>query len=117
MVSCIKTEDFSSASPIEKMSFVGNLTVMSKSHVFHGFSLFVVVASLLVLENSTQAAPDFKIRYNPKFPCLEVMDGKAVKITDISEGTSGEVVTSGKASIKLSFLKNADGQQIGRAHV
>jgi len=56
------------------------------------------------------AAPDFKIRYNPKFPCLEVMDSKAVKITDISEGTQGEVVTSGKASIKLSFLKNSSGQ-------
>ena len=57
-----------------------------------------------------EAAPDFKIRYNPKFPCLEVMDSKAVKITDISEGTKGEVVTSGKASIKVSFLKNASGQ-------
>jgi len=56
------------------------------------------------------AAPDFKIRYNAKFPCLEVMDGKAVKITDISEGTQGEVVSSGKASIKLSFVKNETGQ-------
>lgn len=56
------------------------------------------------------AAPDFKIRYNPKFPCLEVMDSKAVKITDISEGTKGEVVTAGKASLKLSFLKNESGQ-------
>lgn len=56
------------------------------------------------------AAPDFKIRYNPKFPCVEVMDGKAVKITDISEGTQGEVVSSGKASIKLSFVKNESGQ-------
>ena len=35
------------------------------------------------------AAPDFKIRYNAKFPCLEVMDSKAAKITDISEGTKG----------------------------
>lgn len=60
--------------------------------------------------HENKAAPDFKIRYNPKFPCLEVMDGKAVKITDISEGTQGEVVTSGKASVKLSFLKNAGGQ-------
>ena len=57
-----------------------------------------------------QAAPEFKIRYNPKFPCLEVMDGKSVKITDISEGTQGEVVTSGRSSIKLSFLKNASGE-------
>lgn len=57
-----------------------------------------------------EAAPDFKIRYNPKFPCIEVMDSKAVKITDISEGTPGEVVTSGKASLKVSFLKSASGQ-------
>ena len=56
------------------------------------------------------AAPDFKIRYNPKFPCLEVMDSKAVKITDISEGSKGETVTSGKATLKISFLKNASGQ-------
>jgi len=67
-------------------------------------------AILFVFADPGVAAPDFKIRYNPKFPCLEVMDGKAVKITDISEGTKGEVVTSGKASIKLSFLKNASGQ-------
>ena len=57
-----------------------------------------------------EAAPDFKIRYNPKFPCLEVMDSKSVKLTDIAEGTKGEVITSGKASLKLSFLKNAGGQ-------
>jgi len=66
--------------------------------------------ALLGLAQEIGAAPDFKIRYNPKFPCLEVMDRQAVKITDISEGTKGEVVTSGKASIKLSFLKNASGQ-------
>lgn len=59
---------------------------------------------------SAKAAPDFKFRYNPKFPCVEVMDGKAVKITDISEGTQSEVVSDGKASIKLSFLKNESGQ-------
>ena len=40
-----------------------------------GFSLF--------------AAPDFKIRYNQKFPCLEVMDSKAEKITDVTEGAKG----------------------------
>ena len=56
------------------------------------------------------AAPEFKIRYNSKFPCLEVMDGKANKITDISEGTKGEVVTSGKSSITLSFVKGSAGQ-------
>lgn len=59
---------------------------------------------------SLLAAPEFKIRYNPKFPCLEVMDGKAVKITDISEGTQGEVVTSGKSSLRLSFVKGASGE-------
>lgn len=66
--------------------------------------------TLFLFLQEGEAAPDFKIRYNPKFPCLEVMDGKATKITDISEGSKGEVVTSGKASIKLSFLKNASGQ-------
>ena len=57
-----------------------------------------------------EAAPEFKIRYNPKFPCLEVMDSQAVKITDISEGSKGEIVTSGKSSLKISFLKNEGGQ-------
>ena len=80
-----------------------------------GVSLLPVrVAGLLfsvgLLSTSLTAAPDFKIRYNAKFPCLEVMDSKAAKITDISEGTKGEVVTSGKASIKLSFVKNESGQ-------
>lgn len=70
----------------------------------------LVVLSLFGFGQDGHAAPDFKIRYNPKFPCLEVMDGKTVKITDISEGTQGEVVTSGKASLKLSFLKNANGE-------
>ena len=70
----------------------------------------VVLFFLGLFSTSLRAAPDFKIRYNAKFPCLEVMDSKAVKITDISEGTKGEVVTSGKASIKLSFLKNDSGQ-------
>ena len=56
------------------------------------------------------AAPDFKIRYNQKFPCLEVMDSKAVKITDITEGAKGETVTSGKSSISISFSKNDAGQ-------
>ncbi|NDC80237.1 MAG: hypothetical protein EB090_03045 [Verrucomicrobia bacterium] len=56
------------------------------------------------------AAPDFKIRYNQKFPCLEVMDSKAVKITDVTEGAKGETVTSGKSSINISFVKNPEGQ-------
>ena len=64
----------------------------------------------LGIPHAGEAAPDFKIRYNPKFPCLEVMDGRAVKITDISEGSKGETVTSGKATLKISFLKNASGQ-------
>ena len=70
----------------------------------------VILFSVGVFSTSLTAAPDFKIRYNAKFPCLEVMDSKAAKITDISEGTKGEVVTSGKASIKLSFVKNESGQ-------
>ena len=56
-----------------------------------------------------QAAPEFKIRYNPKFPCLEVMDGKAQKITDISEGAKGELVVSGKSSVEITFVKGPSG--------
>jgi hypothetical protein len=58
---------------------------------------------------TVEAAPDFKIRYNQKFPCLEIMDSKAVKITDVTEGAKGDTVTSGKASLNISFIKNADG--------
>jgi len=72
--------------------------------------LFLALALALGLCQESSAAPDFKIRYNPKFPCLEVMDGTAKKITDISEGTKGEVVTTGKASLTLSFVKNESGQ-------
>ena len=57
-----------------------------------------------------RAAPDFQIRYNSQLPCLEVLDSKAVKIADIREGSRGETVTSGKATLKISFLKNASGQ-------
>jgi hypothetical protein len=57
-----------------------------------------------------QAAADFKIRYNQKFPCLEVMDSSAVKITDVTEGAKGETVTSGKSSLNISFIKNSSGQ-------
>jgi hypothetical protein len=56
------------------------------------------------------AAADFKIRYNQKFPCLEVMDSSAVKITDVTEGAKGETVTSGKSSLNISFVKNSSGQ-------
>ena len=56
------------------------------------------------------AAADFKIRYNQKFPCLEVMDSGAVKITDVTEGAKGETVTSGKSSLNISFIKNSSGQ-------
>jgi len=82
---------------------------MKGKRIAHGL---IVLAGVLFLgvAHEGRAAPDFKIRYNPKFPCLEVMDSKAVKITDISEGTKGEVVTSGKASLRLSFLKNSGGQ-------
>ena len=57
-----------------------------------------------------EAAADFKIRYNQKFPCLEVMDSNAVKITDVTEGAKGETVTSGKSSLNISFIKNSSGQ-------
>ena len=56
------------------------------------------------------AAADFKIRYNQKFPCLEVMDSSAVKITDVTEGAKGETVTSGKSSLNISFVKDSSGQ-------
>jgi len=56
------------------------------------------------------ASADFKIRYNQKFPCLEVMDSSAVKITDVTEGAKGETVTSGKSSLNISFIKNSSGQ-------
>jgi len=65
------------------------------------FFLFVV---------GVEAAADFKIRYNQKFPCLEVMDSNAVKITDVTEGAKGETVTSGKSSLNISFIKNSSGQ-------
>jgi hypothetical protein len=57
-----------------------------------------------------EAAADFKIRYNQKFPCLEVMDSNAVKITDVTEGAKGETVTSGKSSLNISFIRNSSGQ-------
>lgn len=38
------------------------------------------------------------------------MDGKAQKITDISEGAKGEVVVSGKSSVEISFAKGASGK-------
>jgi len=110
MASRIKTEDFLVSSPIEKWGFVVKLREMSSGHGNHGMSRFLVLSLLGIFGSIAQSAPDFKIRYNPKFPCVEVMDGKAVKITDISEGTSGEVVSSGKASLKVSFVKNASGQ-------
>ena len=72
--------------------------------LFVGCSIFLF--SLVGLE----AAADFKIRYNQKFPCLEVMDSNAVKITDVTEGAKGETVTSGKSSLNISFVKNGSGQ-------
>lgn len=82
---------------------------MKRNGVMPTLSGFILLLALGFCQESG-AAPDFKIRYNPKFPCLEVMDGTAKKITDISEGAKGEVVTSGKASLKLSFVKNESGQ-------
>lgn len=72
------------------------------------FSLFCAILGTGIF--SSLAAPEFKIRYNQKFPCLEVMDSKAVKITDVTEGAKGETVTSGRASVNISFAKNAEGQ-------
>ena len=110
MASRIKTEDFLGSSPIEKWGFVVKVRTMRSGHENHGIIRFLVLSLLSILGSVAQSAPDFKIRYNPKFPCLEVMDSKAVKITDISEGSKGETVTSGKATLKISFLKNAAGQ-------
>jgi hypothetical protein len=100
---------FEEIQPIE-FSGLGSSVFQMKGMPFLPIRAVVVLASAGFFSTSLTAAPDFKIRYNSKFPCLEVMDSQAVKITDISEGTKGEVVTSGKASIKLSFLKNATGQ-------
>ena len=61
----------------------------------------VILLSVGFISTSLMAAPDFKIRYNAKFPCLEVMDSKAVKITDISEGTKG------KSSLRERLLSNS----------
>ena len=94
------------------MNFQGwgvELIKMKSTHLL-SVRVAVILFSVGLFSTSLTAAPDFKIRYNAKFPCLEVMDSKAAKITDISEGTKGEVVTSGKASIKLSFVKNESGQ-------
>ncbi len=100
---------FREFSPLNFRGWGVALNQVKRRSYSSGWILFVLFL-LGVFHTEVTAAPDFKIRYNPKFPCLEVMDGKAVKITDISEGTKGEVVTSGKASIKLSFVKNESGQ-------
>ena len=71
--------------------------------------LFGCWTSLLTLVGA-EAAADFNIRYNQKFPCLEVMDSNAVKITDVTEGAKGETVSSGKSSLNISFIKNSSGQ-------
>ena len=72
--------------------------------IFLGCSVFLFTLF------SVEAAADFKIRYNQKFPCLEVMDSNAVKITDVTEGAKGVTVTSGKSSLNISFIKNGSGQ-------
>jgi len=93
----------SSFFPLKSKGRVLKLTLVTKMLRF-GLGALVLFSACFL-----QAAPDFKIRYNQKFPCLEVMDSKAVKITDVTEGAKGETVTSGKASLNISFVKNADG--------
>ena len=89
--------------PLKSGQLVLNLRVMKRSYL-------LAISCLTFLGSwALQATPDFKIRYNQKFPCLEIMDSKAVKITDVTEGAKGETVTSGKASLNISFIKNADG--------
>lgn len=90
-------------SPLKIRNNATTLNVVRKS------TLFSITFSL-ALASSLWSAPDFKIRYNQKFPCLEVMDSKAVKITDVTEGAKGETVTSGRSSLNISFSKNAEGQ-------
>ena len=110
MISQIKGFQGTQGSAIEKPNSRGKISSMRENHIHRMSSWFLALSIFLGFTFLGETAPDFKIRYNPKFPCLEVMDGKAVKITDISEGTKGELVSSGKASIKLSFLKNSSGQ-------
>jgi len=89
--------------PLKSWQKVLKLMLMKNLYIF-AISCLTFLGSY-----SLQGAPDFKIRYNQKFPCLEIMDSKAVKITDVTEGAKGETVTSGKASLNISFIKNADG--------
>ena len=98
--------------PIEILDSVGKIDEMTGSPSRRTFPSLMGALSIVTLlfSSDSWAAPEFKIRYNSKFPCLEVMDSKATKITDISEGTKGEVVTSGKSSITLSFVKGSAGQ-------
>jgi len=100
----MKINDLFNFCPPLKIDHQGtSLSFVRGSKLFSCSLLFLGAFSL-------SAAPDFKIRYNQKFPCLEVMDSKAVKITDVTEGAKGETVTSGKSSINISFVKNAEGQ-------
>ena len=89
--------------PLKSGQMALKLRVMKKPHIL-AISCLTFFGSW-----SLQGSPDFKIRYNQKFPCLEIMDSTAVKITDVTEGAKGETVTSGKASLNISFIKNADG--------
>ncbi len=92
-----------SVDPLKSGRMVLKLTLVNRAFRFS-------LGCLIFLGSWTlEGAPDFKIRYNQKFPCLEIMDSKAVKITDVTEGAKGETVTSGKASLNISFIKNADG--------
>ena len=89
--------------PLKSGQMVLRLRLMKKTYI-------LAISCLTFLGSwALQAAPDFKIRYNQKFPCLEIMDSNAVKITDVTEGAKGETVTSGKSSLNISFIKNADG--------
>jgi hypothetical protein len=92
-------------------NFVYPLKITNRGTNLNSVSRYIryFLAVFFVSGFSLFASPDFKIRYNQKFPCLEVMDSKAEKITDVTEGAKGETVTSGKSSITISFSKNADG--------
>ena len=64
--------------PLKSGQMALKLRLMNKPHI-------LAISCLTFLGSwALQGAPDFKIRYNQKFPCLEIMDSKAVKITDVT---------------------------------
>jgi hypothetical protein len=60
-----------------------------KLRLVNGAFRFSLGCLLFLGSWTVEGAPDFKIRYNQKFPCLEIMDSNAVKITDVTEGAKG----------------------------